>query len=142
MDTTPTCWLCLDKGALAIHNNATNHFGRPLWTAHTPTSLSHPVTPCPACRPGEGSANNAEQPARTTPDNPATSTTTADNPLREQIAAVLRITPRADCRDHPPHGPHGSGHIYDARCALCTSDVDALTSALYDIVAPQQREGG
>lgn len=60
-DTTPACWLCLDKGALAIHNNASEQFGRPLWTAHKPTSLSHPVTPCPACRASDGLANNTER---------------------------------------------------------------------------------
>ena len=69
----------------------------------------------------------AEQRARTTAKNPP-------GP-RAQIDTALRTTPRSDCADWPPRTPHGGGHDYDMRCALCSGDVDALTNAVHTAVA-------
>lgn len=52
--TADPCWLCQDLGAIAVHNLWTKKRGEgkpPLWTAHAPTSRSHPVYLCPVCRP-------------------------------------------------------------------------------------------
>jgi hypothetical protein len=45
------CWLCNDLGGVAVHGQWTARRGKTLWTAHKPTSASHPVRPCPACAP-------------------------------------------------------------------------------------------
>lgn len=50
--------------------------------------------------------------------------------LTDRFAAVLVSTSRADWPEHGPTGLHGTGHRYDARCALCTGDVEALAAAL------------
>jgi hypothetical protein len=47
------CWLCSGKGAVAVHNKASEHFGKTLFVAHRPQSASHPVMACPVCRGGD-----------------------------------------------------------------------------------------
>ncbi|MFJ6061637.1 hypothetical protein ACIQHU_01210 [Streptomyces tendae] len=52
--------------------------------------------------------------------------------LRDRIAAALRTTRRTGYEGQADHGTHR----YDARCALCAGDVDALTEALIAAVLP------
>ncbi|MFD0053007.1 hypothetical protein ACFVHR_04685 [Streptomyces sp. NPDC127168] len=52
--------------------------------------------------------------------------------LRDRIAATLRTTRRIGYEGKADHGTHR----YDARCALCAGDVDALTEALAAAVVP------
>lgn len=52
--------------------------------------------------------------------------------LRDRIAAALRTTRRTGYEGQADHGTHR----YDARCALCAGDVDALTEALAAAVLP------
>jgi len=52
--------------------------------------------------------------------------------LRDRIAATLRTTRRISYEGKADHGTHR----YDARCALCAGDVDALTEALAAAVLP------
>lgn len=42
-----TCWLCRGLGGVAVHNDASEAFGKRLLVAHVPESKSHPVYPCP-----------------------------------------------------------------------------------------------
>lgn len=42
------CWLCEDKGGIAVHQMWSARRGETLWTAHEyPSDDSHPVEPCP-----------------------------------------------------------------------------------------------
>jgi hypothetical protein len=51
--TTPKpCWLCGGLGGVALHLHWSEVRGKPLWTAHAPTSTVHEVRPCPVCTPG------------------------------------------------------------------------------------------
>lgn len=121
-------------------------------------------------------AGISDESARTTPDNPATSSALAEQlrtaiehevyeyrertmlwgetegvteeiarlatrgalsilqanpaPIRDLIDTALRTTPRADCADWPAREPHGQGHRYDMRCALCAGEADTLTDAV------------
>ncbi len=55
--------------------------------------------------------------------------------LEDRLAAVLATTARADCPGWALRGFHGEGgHAFDARCAMCTGDIDALAAALTDAV--------
>lgn len=42
-----SCWLCQGLGGVAVHNKASEAFGKRLLVAHAPESKSHPVHPCP-----------------------------------------------------------------------------------------------
>ncbi|MGK9463963.1 hypothetical protein ACSLFT_28615 [Streptomyces sp. G6] len=66
--------------------------------------------------------------ASAVPLPPADQTT----PLRDRIAEALRTTRRTGYEGKADHGTHR----YDARCALCAGDVDALTDALAAAVLP------
>jgi len=60
---------------------------------------------------------------------------------RQRYDHALRTTPRADCIDFPPNGPHGpDGHRYDARCALCTGDTGALAADLRERLRKAEQE--
>lgn len=50
--------------------------------------------------------------------------------LADRLAAALLTTVRTDCTGQPPQIHGDGGHFYDGRCALCTSDIDALAAAL------------
>lgn len=51
--------------------------------------------------------------------------------LTDRFAAALTTTPRTSNADQGLNVLHGDGgHYYDVRCALCSSDADALASAL------------
>jgi hypothetical protein len=65
--------------------------------------------------------------------------TTQATELRTQLADILRNTPRTDSADWPRPTTHGAGHRYDGRCALCTSDIDALTEAVAAAILPATR---
>jgi hypothetical protein len=43
------CWLCEGLGGIAVHNTATDQFGKRLWVGHRLVSDTHPVKPCPVC---------------------------------------------------------------------------------------------
>lgn len=62
--------------------------------------------------------------------------THASSPLREQLEDALRSTARIGYPDAPV--VHGA-HIYDARCALCVSDIPALVDALLAAILPTTR---
>ena len=49
----PECWLCEGLGGVAIHYKWTEKRGKTLWTAHKPSSRTHPVYTCPVCSTGE-----------------------------------------------------------------------------------------
>ncbi|MFZ4206801.1 hypothetical protein ACOZE4_18385 [Streptomyces griseoincarnatus] len=58
--------------------------------------------------------------------------------LREQIDEVLVTTRRTDYEGKADHRQHQ----YDARCALCAGDVDALTEALTSAVLRRMADAG
>lgn len=55
--------------------------------------------------------------------------------LRDRIADALLTTPRTDYDSTPNH----RNHRYDARCALCAYDVDALADAVLSVLPPVSR---
>lgn len=57
---------------------------------------------------------------------------TADGELRDRIAEALFTTRRTDYEGKADH----LQHRYDARCALCAYDVDALTDAVLAVLLP------
>jgi hypothetical protein len=62
--------------------------------------------------------------------------------LRERIVEALLTTRRADYADLGVRANHRV-HRFDARCALCTYDVDALADAVLAVLpATDQRAGG
>jgi hypothetical protein len=62
-----------------------------------------------------------------------------DPDLRDRIADALLTTRRADYADLGVKANHRE-HRFDARCALCTYDVDALADAVLAVLpAPDQR---
>jgi hypothetical protein len=59
--------------------------------------------------------------------------------LRERIAEALLTTRRSDYAEYGVKANHRQ-HRFDARCALCTYDVDALADAVLDALpSPDQR---
>lgn len=55
---------------------------------------------------------------------------TTDTTLRHRVAEAMRTTRREGYEGAAKHGEHR----YDARCALCAADVDALTAAVLAVL--------
>ena len=65
-------------------------------------------------------ANNSEQPARTTPDNPTTSSNSPDNPAPEQLLAVVE---RVRKLHHPTSVVAAAEAGIEPDCAVCGPNV-------------------
>lgn len=108
----------LAAGLTAVHRLCTS------WTQ--PTTDAHPAVCAAARRLLELIEHYAPGLDAPDPDE------AAQRPgLLDRIAATLLTTPNTLAGDRGPSGIHGDGgHRYDARCALCTADVEALAAAL------------
>lgn len=98
-------------------------------TGPTEAPQDGPVAPsAPRSTPG-GVSDPAQR------HEPSDGHTATQDGLRAQVKAALRLTPRTGHTDWPPPSPHGGpdGHLYDMRCALCGSDVNALADAVLSV---------
>jgi len=103
----------------------------------TAMRFAEPAVQAPADQAAEHACGNCEGIDPSTcllnPDRPRT----ADRPtLRDRITEALLTTRRTDYADLNVKADHRN-HRFDARCALCTYDVDALTDAVLAVLPEQ-----